>query len=98
MENAATNFPKGIAYFNMYSAKEFLDESISQVEETLLIAFVLVFFVVFIFLQDFRSTLDPGDCCAGGIDRYIFLYAVVWLYDKPAYSICICSGYWYCGG
>ena len=44
----------------MYSAKEFLDESISQVEETLLIAFVLVFIVVFIFLQDFRSTLIPA--------------------------------------
>ena len=60
MKNAAANFPKGLAYFNMYSAKEFLDESISQVEETLLIAFVLVFIVVFIFLQDFRSTLIPA--------------------------------------
>lgn len=60
MEKAAANFPKGIAYFNMYSAKEFLDESISQVKETLLIAFVLVFLVVFIFLQDFRSTLIPA--------------------------------------
>jgi len=44
----------------MYSAKEFLDDSISQVIETLLIAFVLVFIVVFIFLQDFRSTLIPA--------------------------------------
>jgi len=60
MEKAAANFPKGIHYFNMYSAKEFLDESISQVEETLLIAFGLVFLVVFIFLQDFRSTLIPA--------------------------------------
>jgi len=60
MEKAAANFPKGLHYFNMYSAKEFLDESISQVEETLLIAFALVFLVVFIFLQDFRSTLIPA--------------------------------------
>ena len=60
MKNSAANFPKGLAYFNMYSAKEFLDESITQVEETLLIAFVLVFIVVFIFLQDFRSTLIPA--------------------------------------
>src|SRR5206468_1283182 len=44
----------------MYSAKDFLDESISQVEETLLIAFALVFIVVFIFLQDLRSTLIPA--------------------------------------
>ncbi|HEX7902638.1 MAG TPA: efflux RND transporter permease subunit [Chitinophagaceae bacterium] len=60
MEKAAANFPKGIHYFNMYSAKDFLDESIAQVEETLIIAFVLVFLVVFIFLQDFRSTLIPA--------------------------------------
>src|SRR5258706_6726560 len=60
MEKASANFPKGVAYFNMYSAKDFLDESISQVVETLLIAFVLVFIVVFIFLQDFRSTLIPA--------------------------------------
>jgi hydrophobic/amphiphilic exporter-1 (mainly G- bacteria), HAE1 family len=60
MEKSAASFPKGIAYFNMYSAKEFLDQSIAQVEETLLIAFALVFLVVFIFLQDFRSTLIPA--------------------------------------
>jgi HAE1 family hydrophobic/amphiphilic exporter-1 len=57
---ASASFPKGIVIFNMFSAKEFLDESISQVQETLLIAFVLVFIVVFIFLQDFRSTLIPA--------------------------------------
>jgi HAE1 family hydrophobic/amphiphilic exporter-1 len=60
MEKVAANFPRGIKYFNMYSAKEFLDESINQVVETLLIAFALVFLVVFLFLQDFRSTLIPA--------------------------------------
>jgi hydrophobic/amphiphilic exporter-1 (mainly G- bacteria), HAE1 family len=60
MDKAAASFPDGIEYFNMYSAKEFLDESIAQVQETLLIAFGLVFLVVFIFLQDFRSTLIPA--------------------------------------
>lgn len=60
LEKASKNFPKGIDYFNMYSAKEFLDESIAQVIETLVIAFILVFLVVFIFLQDFRSTLIPA--------------------------------------
>ena len=57
---ASKTFPKGISYFNMYSAKEFLDDSIEQVLETLFIAFGLVFIVVFIFLQDFRSTLIPA--------------------------------------
>ena len=60
MQKAQASFPKGVYYFNMYSAKDFLDESIAQVEETLIIAFVLVFLVVFIFLQDIRSTLIPA--------------------------------------
>jgi len=60
LQKSATNFPTGISYFNMYNAKEFLDASVSQVVHTLLEAFVLVFIVVFIFLQDFRSTLIPA--------------------------------------
>jgi HAE1 family hydrophobic/amphiphilic exporter-1 len=52
--------PKGVEPTIMYNSKEFLDASISQVRETLVIAFILVFIVVFIFLQDFRSTLIPA--------------------------------------
>src|SRR6185436_17306757 len=52
LKKVSASFPKGITYFNMYSAKEFLDDSITQVMETLIIAFVLVFLVVFLFLQD----------------------------------------------
>jgi len=60
LEKARANFPNGVDYFTMFSAKEFLDESVYQVEETLIVAFILVFIVVFIFLQDFRSTLIPA--------------------------------------
>jgi HAE1 family hydrophobic/amphiphilic exporter-1 len=60
LKKASASFPKGIELFTMYSAKEFLDDSIGQVIETLLIAFGLVFLVVFIFLQDLRSTLIPA--------------------------------------
>jgi HAE1 family hydrophobic/amphiphilic exporter-1 len=60
MKNAEAKFPKGIHAFTIFSAKDFLDASIKQVKETLLEAFVLVFLVVFIFLQDFRSTLIPA--------------------------------------
>ncbi|MGK6351163.1 efflux RND transporter permease subunit [Parapedobacter sp. DT-150] len=52
--------PKGIEPVIMFNAKDFLDESISQVNHTLIEAFILVFLVVFIFLQDFRSTLIPA--------------------------------------
>ncbi|MHA4810076.1 efflux RND transporter permease subunit [Flavitalea flava] len=56
----SADLPKGVKATIMYNSKEFLDASISQVRETLIIAFILVFIVVFIFLQDFRSTLIPA--------------------------------------
>ncbi|MBN8822660.1 MULTISPECIES: efflux RND transporter permease subunit [unclassified Spirosoma] len=60
MDKAAGAFPKGINYTIGYSTKTFLDESIDQVTHTLIEAFILVFIVVFLFLQDFRSTLIPA--------------------------------------
>lgn len=60
MGKAEKNFPEGIKYYVAYSTKNFLDASISQVKSTLIEAFILVFIVVFIFLQDFRSTLIPA--------------------------------------
>jgi len=60
MEKASKDFPVGIKYNNFYRTKTALDESITQVEHTLAEAFILVFIVVFIFLQDFRSTLIPS--------------------------------------
>ena len=56
----SAGLPSGMKFKVMYNSKEFLDASISQVKETLLIAFVLVAIVVFIFLQDLRSTLIPA--------------------------------------
>ncbi|WP_222431555.1 efflux RND transporter permease subunit [Mucilaginibacter achroorhodeus] len=60
MEKASKSFPVGIKYNQFYRTKTDLDESINQVEHTLIEAFVLVFIVVFLFLQDFRSTLIPA--------------------------------------
>ena len=60
MEKAAKSFPVGIHYNQFYRTKTDLDESINQVEHTLVEAFILVFLVVFLFLQDFRSTLIPA--------------------------------------
>lgn len=60
LNEAAQNFPKGIKYVNLVNANDFLDASISKVITTLIEAFILVFLVVFIFLQDFRSTLIPA--------------------------------------
>ncbi|GAB3750439.1 efflux RND transporter permease subunit [Spirosoma pomorum] len=50
-------FPPGMTYNFAYDVSRFLDASIHEVVRTLLEAFVLVFLVVFLFLQDWRSTL-----------------------------------------
>ncbi len=52
--------PEGIGYSINFDTNDFLEASIGKVIMTLLEAFVLVFLVVFIFLQDFRSTLIPA--------------------------------------
>ncbi|MCK8495681.1 efflux RND transporter permease subunit [Spirosoma sp. RP8] len=52
-----TSFPPGMTYNFAYDVSRFLDASIHEVVRTLLEAFVLVFIVVFLFLQDWRSTL-----------------------------------------
>ncbi|WP_342083703.1 efflux RND transporter permease subunit [Dyadobacter sp. OTU695] len=60
IDDFSKTLPKGVKTTIMYNSKDFLDESINQVRSTLLEAFILVFIVVFIFLQDFRSTLIPA--------------------------------------
>ncbi len=54
------DFPEGIDYIIPYDTNEFLNASVEKVTTTLIEAFILVFIVVFIFLQDFRSTLIPA--------------------------------------
>ncbi|WP_338377535.1 efflux RND transporter permease subunit [uncultured Flavobacterium sp.] len=60
LDDSAINFPKGVKYATLINANDFLEESISKVIYTLIEAFLLVFLVVFIFLQDWRSTLIPA--------------------------------------
>jgi hydrophobic/amphiphilic exporter-1 (mainly G- bacteria), HAE1 family len=54
-----TSFPPGMSYTVSYDVSKFLDASIDEVIKTLIEAFILVAIVVFLFLQDFRSTLIP---------------------------------------
>lgn len=60
LNDAQKSFPKGIHYSTLVNVNDFLDASIEKVIHTLIEAFILVFLVVFIFLQDFRSTLIPA--------------------------------------
>jgi len=60
LEQASKSFPEGMKYKMLVDANEFLDASIEKVVHTLLEAFILVFIVVFVFLQNFRATLIPA--------------------------------------
>jgi HAE1 family hydrophobic/amphiphilic exporter-1 len=60
LEKAGRSLPAGVEYSIPFSSKKVVDESIEQVQHTLIEAFLLVFLVVFLFLQDFRSTLIPA--------------------------------------
>jgi HAE1 family hydrophobic/amphiphilic exporter-1 len=58
-EIKAASFPPGMDYTLSYDISEFLDASIHEVLKTLVEAFLLVALVVFVFLQDIRSTIIP---------------------------------------
>ncbi|WP_201982888.1 efflux RND transporter permease subunit [Hymenobacter rubidus] len=60
LKEAEKSFPAGIHYTNLVNINDFLDASIDKVIHTLLECFALVFLVIFIFLQDFRSTIIHG--------------------------------------
>ncbi|MCW0481700.1 efflux RND transporter permease subunit [Gaoshiqia sediminis] len=60
LDEVAQSFPEGVNYHILMDANEFLDSSIQKVLSTLLEAFILVFIVVFVFLQNFRATLIPA--------------------------------------
>ncbi len=60
IDEAKLEFPPGVDYVIPYNTKTFLDASIDKVIMTLIEAFLLVFLVVYIFLQDFKSTLIPA--------------------------------------
>lgn len=60
LEEASASFPEGVKYATLMNVNDFLEASIEKVVHTLIEAFFLVFLVVFIFLQDFRSTLIPA--------------------------------------
>ena len=59
MEEQAARFPPGLRYSVPYTTTPFVTESLKEVVNTLLIAFVLVTLVVFLFLQSWRATLIP---------------------------------------
>jgi len=59
MESLKPYFPPGVTYSVPFDSSRFISISIRQVAETLVEAIVLVFLVMFLFLQNFRYTIIP---------------------------------------
>ena len=59
LKSIENTLPPGVEEEVLMSANDFLFASIEEVIKTLLEAFLLVVIVVYVFLQDFRSTLIP---------------------------------------
>ena len=70
-------FPDGMVYKVTYDVTEFLYASIEEVVKTLILTLVLVFFVVYVFLQDMRSTLIPAIAIPVALIATFFVLKVI---------------------
>jgi len=53
------DLPDDVKYIMSYDSTEYIRASISEVEETIVIAFCLVLAIIFLFLRDWRTTIIP---------------------------------------
>ena len=60
MTDMAQDFPEGLSYEIPYDSTRYIDASIKEVVNTLIVAILLVILTVYIFLQDFRATVVPA--------------------------------------
>jgi len=59
MDELAERFPEGVRWQPMYDTTLFVDQTVHEVQKTLVEAFVLVAIVVFVFLGSLRATIIP---------------------------------------
>ena len=60
MDQLKQTFPQGMDYIIPFDTTKFVKSGIKEVYETLLVATILVFCVIFLFLQDWRATVIPA--------------------------------------
>lgn len=53
------DLPEDVSWVVSHDSTDFIRASISEVQETILMAFILVLFIIFMFLRDWRTTLIP---------------------------------------
>ena len=77
LAEAEKGLPEGMHINIAQNANDFLYASIDEVIKTLIEAFILVFIVVYIFLQDLRSTLIPAIAIPVAlIGTFFFIYVI----------------------
>jgi HAE1 family hydrophobic/amphiphilic exporter-1 len=60
MEELGERFPPGLEWSIPFDSTRYIQASIAEVIETLVVAILLVILTVYVFLQDFRATLVPA--------------------------------------
>ncbi len=81
LDELSQYFPHGLEYRVAYETSSFVKSSITDVVKTLIEAVILVFAVMFLFLQNFRATLIPTIAVPVVL---LGTFAVLWLFG---YSI-----------
>lgn len=77
VEEKKKDLPEGLQFDIPLNTNDFLQASIHEVEKTLIEAFILVFIVVYIFLQDLRSTLIPTIAIPVAlVGTFMLIYAI----------------------
>ncbi len=77
LDELRETLPRGLELIDIMNTKDFLDASFQSVFWTLIQAILLVILVVYIFLQNFRSTLIPSAAIIVSlVGTFAFIYAV----------------------
>ena len=74
-------FPKGVTWVVPYDTSQFVDISIREVVTTLIEAVILVFLVMYLFLENLRATIIPTivvpvSLVGGALALYVFGYSI----------------------
>ena len=77
LKQVEEELPSGLGISVAQNANDFLFASINEVIHTLIEAFILVFLVVYIFLQDFRSTLIPAIAIPVALIATFFMLSLI---------------------
>jgi multidrug efflux pump len=59
LEQIQRDLPPDVKWVMSYDSTQYIRSSISEVEETIIIAFILVLSIIFLFFRDWRTTIIP---------------------------------------